>query len=127
MGQACGMGSMLTCSFGAAPSSLVVPVPLVSAGGPAVGNIMDFAPIMNIPPFSMCNSMSNPTVAAATAAKSGVFTPMPCVPVTVAPWTPTAPTVMARNMPILTNSAKCFCAWGGVISITTPNQFVVQA
>ena len=63
------MGATLKCSFGAAPSSLVVlPTNKVFAEGPPAANIMDHIPLVNIMPFGMCNSLANPTVAAATAA-----------------------------------------------------------
>ncbi len=124
--QVC-MGAMMQCSFGVAPSSLVVlPTSCVMAGGPSAATIMDYAPIVNIPPFGMCNSPSNPTVAAATAAALGVLTPMPCVPVTAAPWVPGAPTVLIGNMPALTDSSKLMCSWGGVIQITSPGEFTVM-
>jgi len=128
MGQQVVMGAMLQCSFGAAPSSLIVipKGPPTMAGGPLAATIMDFAPIANIPPFGMCSSIANPMVAAATAAALGVLTPMPCIPVTVAPWVVGAPTVLINNFPALNNSAKCMCTWGGVISINMPGQFTVQ-
>jgi hypothetical protein len=77
---------------------------------------------MNIPPFGMCQSPSNPTVAAATAAALGVLTPMPCIPATPAPWVPGAPTVTLCNAPALDNTSKLTCIWGGVISFTNPGQ-----
>lgn len=122
------MGATLQCSFGMAPSSLIVipKGPPVMDGGPLAANIMDYAPIANIPPFGMCTSMANPTVAAATAAAMGVLTPMPCVPVTVAPWVPGSPTVLVNNFPALNNSSKCMCSWAGVISIVNPGQVTVQ-
>jgi hypothetical protein len=128
MGQQVVMGAMLQCSFGATPSSLIVipKGPPTMAGGPLAATIMDFAPIANIPPFGMCSSIANPMVAAATAAAFGVLTPMPCIPVTVAPWVVGAPTVLINNFPALNNSAKCMCTWGGVISINMPGQFTVQ-
>ncbi len=120
------MGAMLQCSFGAAPSSLVVlPQNQVLTGTPAA-NIMDGKPIVNILPFGMCNSPANPTVAAATAAALGVLTPMPCIPVTPAPWAPGAPTVLIANMPALDNSSKLMCNWGGVIQITNAGQATVE-
>jgi hypothetical protein len=120
-------GAVLQCSFGAAPSTLnVLPANRTNAGGPPAANIMDYAPFVNIPTFGMCSSIANPIVAAATAAASGVLTPMPCVPNTVAPWTPGSPTVPIANMPALNNSSTCMCAWAGVISITMPGQFTVQ-
>jgi hypothetical protein len=126
MGQwTCATG-MLKCSFGAAPATLnVLPINRVMTGKPA-GNIMDGKPMMNVPPFGVCMSMANPTVAAATAAALGALTPMPCVPVTPAPWVPGAPTVLVGNMPALNNSSKLMCIWGGVIQIVMPGQFTVM-
>lgn len=116
------MGALLQCSFGAAPSSLIVlPANGVLTGTPAA-TIMDHAPIVNVPPFGVCSSMANPTVAAATAAALGVLTPMPCIPVTTAPWAPGAPTVLIGNMPALNDQSKLMCNWGGVIQINFAGQ-----
>ena len=115
-------GSMMMCSFGAAPSALnVLPANKTMIGAPAA-NIMDNKPMVNIPTFGVCMSLANPTVASATAAALGVLTPMPCIPNTVAPWVPGAATVMLGGMPALNNSSTCTCMWGGVITITTPAQ-----
>jgi len=116
-------GSLLTCTMGAAPSSLVVAVPTTTAQGPPAANIMDCAPMSNIPTFGMCMSPANPTVAAATAAALGVLTPMPCIPATT-PWTPGVPTVLVRNFPALDAASKCMCGYGGQISITTTDVMV---
>ena len=122
----CG-GAMLQCSFGAAPSSLMVlPKNQVMTSMP-VANIMDNVPMLNILPFAMCSCPANPTVASATAAALGVLTPMPCIPVTAAPWAPGCPTVLIANMPALNDSSKLMCSWGGVIQITMPGQFTIQA
>jgi hypothetical protein len=119
--QVC-MGATLQCSFGAAPSTLVVlPANRVLTNTPAA-TIMDNAPLVNILPFGVCSSLANPTVAAATAAALGALTPMPCVPVTPAPWVVGAPTVLIGNMPALNNSSKLMCTWGGVIQIVVPGQ-----
>ncbi|HWZ43291.1 MAG TPA: DUF4280 domain-containing protein [Candidatus Saccharimonadales bacterium] len=124
--QVC-MGAMMQCSFGVAPSSLVVlPTNATMAGGPPAATIMDYIPIVNIPPFGMCNSPSNPTVAAATSAALGVLTPMPCVPATAAPWVPGSPTVMIGSQPALNNDSKLMCSWGGVIQIVVPGEFTVM-
>lgn len=125
MGQQTCMGAMLTCTFGAAPSSMMVlPMSLVLTAVPDA-NIMDNKPMLNVLPFGMCMSMSNPMVIAATAAALGVPTPMPCIPMTMAPWVPGSPTVLLGNMPALNNSSKLMCMWGGVIGITMPGQFTV--
>lgn len=116
-------GALLACTFGAAPSAMVV-LPknkMMSSNMPAA-NIMDNVPMVNIMPFAMCSSPANPTVAAATAAALGVLTPMPCVPVIPGPWAPGAPTVMLGNMPVLNNTSKLMCAYGGVISVNMPGQ-----
>ncbi|HSL57157.1 MAG TPA: DUF4280 domain-containing protein [Acidimicrobiales bacterium] len=120
-------GAMMTCSFGVAPSALsVVPAKMVMAGGKPAATILDNVPVVNIPPFGMCTSLSNPTVASATAAALGVLTPMPCVPVTTAPWAPGSPTVLVGNTPTLNESSKCVCAWGGMISFSFPGQVTVM-
>src|SRR5689334_19578885 len=112
--QTC-LGAKLQCSFGMAPSTLVPTPKTVMTNNVLAANILDHNPIANIPPFGMCQSPANPTVAAATAAAMGVLTPMPCVPNTPAPWVPGAPTVMLCNAPALDNTSKLMCIWGGVI------------
>ena len=115
-------GAMMKCSFGLAPSALVaLPENKVLMATPPA-TIMDNIPIKNIPPFGMCTTQSNPTVAAATAAALGVPTPAPCMPVIPAPWVPGSPKVLLNYKPALTDASKCICAWGGVIEFTTPGQ-----
>lgn len=109
-------GALLQCSFGMAPSSLTVVGLRPTCGNMPMANVMDFAPMVNIMPFGMCQSMANPTVASATAAAMGVLTPMPCIPVISAPWAPGGMEKVC-NMPALLNNAKCICAYGGQISI----------
>ena len=127
MGQQVCMGAQMQCSFGMAPSSLVVlPTNRVTTGHMPAANIMDHISMVNILPFGMCSSLANPSVATATTAALGVLTPMPCIPVVPAPWTPGNPTVMIGNIPIINNTSKCFCAFGGEISITNPGQQTVE-
>ncbi|MBV9735739.1 MAG: DUF4280 domain-containing protein, partial [Acidisphaera sp.] len=65
--------AQLQCTFGMAPSNLVVlPINRVMCGNQPAANIMDHVPLMNIMPFGMCQSIANPMVAAATAAALGV-------------------------------------------------------
>jgi hypothetical protein len=116
-------GAMMMCTFGVAPSSLIVlPINRTMVGSMPAATIMDHIPLVNIPPFGMCITPSNPAVAAATTAALGVLTPMPCIPVTAAPWVPPVPTVLIGNMPALDAMGKCMCTWGGVITITFPGQ-----
>jgi hypothetical protein len=120
-------GAQLTCSFGAAPSSLVVlPVNRTQSGDQAAANIMDHIPMTNIMPFGMCSAPTNPQVMAATAAALGVLTPQPCVPATASPWVPGAPTVMIGNQPALDNTSTCMCTWLGVITVASPGQTTEQ-
>ncbi|MGN6668672.1 MAG: DUF4280 domain-containing protein [Trinickia sp.] len=119
MPQSVVAGASLTCTFGAAPTALVVlPTARVLVEGRPAATVMDHAPIVNIPTFGLCKSPANPAVAAATAAAMGVPTQAPCVPETVAPWVPGAPTVLVGGMPLLSSGSVCACAFGGVITVT---------
>lgn len=120
-------GATLQCMMGMAPSNLVVlPVNRVNTSEQPDANIMDYVPLVNIMPFGMCMSPSNPEVASATAAAMGVLTPMPCVPVTTSPWTPGAPTVLLADNPTLDNTCTLMCMWGGVISVVDPGEVTVS-
>jgi len=117
------MGALMMCTFGVAPSSLVVlPTNKMITSDMPAANIMDHIPMTNIMPFGMCMSPSNPVVAAATAAALGVLTPMPCIPATTTPWVPGAATVLLANMPALDNVSQLMCMWGGVITFTFAGQ-----
>ena len=76
----------------------------------------------NVAPFGVCMSVTNPQVAAATAAAMGVLTPQPCIPATVAPWVAGAETVLLAGQPALDNISTCMCMWAGVISVVVPGQ-----
>ncbi len=116
-------GAMLKCAMGMAPSSLVVlPMNMQMTSNVPAANIMDHIPMVNIMPFGMCQSPSNPMVAAATAAALGVLTPMPCIPLTPSPWAPGAPTVTLANQPALDKSSMLNCNWAGVITIEQEGQ-----
>ena len=115
------MGATLTCSFGTAPSTLIVaPADRVSDEQRPAASILDHKPMVNIPPFGMCSSPANPAVATATAAALGVLTPMPCVPVIPAPWAPGSPTILINSKPALNHTSKCMCTWAGVIQVANP-------
>jgi len=110
-------GAQLTCIFGAAPSAFVPtpnPKPVMFENKP-VGTIMDFAPMVNIMPFAMCNAPANPQGMA-----KPVPTPCPCVPVITGPWVPVAPTKLVNNKPILLQGSIAMCVWAGVIQATNP-------
>ena len=121
-------GAVLQCSFGAVPSPLTaIPKgPPVLATAPNAATITDHIPLINIQSFGLCSAPTNPVVIAATVAKLGVFTPMPCIPVTPMPWAPGSAQVLINNTPALNNTSQCLCAWLGIISVINPGQIPVQ-
>lgn len=127
MGQNAVLGATMQCSFGVAPATLSpLPTSRVLIEGRPAATITDCAPMVNVPPFGMCTTLSNPTVAAATSAALGVLTPMPCVPVTT-PWKPGAPRTLLGGRPALVSGSTCNCAWGGVIQLLVPGAMRTQS
>jgi hypothetical protein len=110
-------GATVQCSFGTAPSTFSASSPDVSAIA-AAGVISDVTP-SNVPPFALCTSLANPQVAAASSA--GTLVPQPCVPV-LSPWSPGSAAVTIDGVPALDDSSQCSCAWGGVITVSSPGQ-----
>jgi hypothetical protein len=120
-------GTTLQCSMGIAPSSLVVlPANRTLASSQPAANIQDHVAMVNVMSFGMCTSPANPAVALATAAALGVLTPMPCIPATIAPWTPGVPTVLVGGMPAVDSDCKLMCMWAGVIQVVSPGQVTVE-
>lgn len=123
MGNCVCSGATLKCSFGdSTPSLLVLPLNMVNTTSNAAATIMDYIPMVNISAFGNCSSIANPMVVAATAAALGVLTPQPCIPMTVAPWTPGSPTVKIRNLNALDDASTLMCVWAGVIEASDPGQ-----
>ena len=106
----------LRCSFGSAPSSLTVQPHRVNASRNPMATVLDKESIVNIMPFGLCSSPSNPQVAAANNI------PQPCVPVTTSPWSLGALPVRIGRIVALTSDSKCMCNWAGVVEITQPGQ-----
>ena len=128
MGKLVVNGATLRCGQGLAPGTLVSSNQARSkAGDMLLATVMDHAPLANITGFGMCNTQSNPAVAAATSAASGVHTPAPCIPATSAPWTPGSSRAQASGMPALTVDSTCTCSYGGSISIEDASQQRVEA
>jgi hypothetical protein len=119
-------GAPMMCTFGMAPSTFNATPRPIQTSYMTAGIIIDIIPITNLPPFGMCNSPSNPMVAAATAAALGVLTPMPCLPVPTGPWKPGSATVKIMNIPALNDSCTLNCAWGGVITFSFAGQATHQ-
>ncbi len=126
MGLCVCAGASMMCSFGAAPSTLMVTPEAQTLTSTPIATIMDNIPMKNILPFGVCTSMANPAVAAATAAALGVLTPQPCMPVIPAPWMPGSPTVLIANKPALNNSCTLMCAYGGSITLVNPGQSTIM-
>ncbi|MFN9371765.1 MAG: DUF4280 domain-containing protein [Planctomycetaceae bacterium] len=121
-------GATLSCSFGTATSSLLVPPgnrPTVL--GLPTANIGDHSPIANVPPFGLCWSLANPAVAAATTAALGTLTPIPCIPALPTPWTPGSPKTLVATLPALNLMCRCACVWGGIVSILEPGQILATS
>lgn len=119
--------SLISCIFGTVPTPLtVLPDRTVFAEVMLMGNITDFIPIVNIMSFVMCTSIANPVVDAATVAKAGVLTPMPCIPVVVDPWITLALDVIVTEGPALDQTAMVLCAWAGLIHVDEPGNFTVM-
>jgi hypothetical protein len=95
----------------------VLPTNLVEGLEEPLASVMDHLPIVNVAPFALCRSPSNPQVAAATAAAGGVLAPQPCVPVIPAPWNPGASDAQVGPFAALTDDSKCQCTWAGEIEI----------
>lgn len=111
-------GASLRCDKGTSPASLQVVPHGSSENETAYATVNDNVPVTNIPPFGNCTTQANPAVASATTAAQGVLTPMPCVPVTSAPWSPGASGVTIDGQTALTDDSSCKCNWTGKITIT---------
>jgi hypothetical protein len=114
-------GAKLKCSQGMAPSVLtILPVSPANSDAQPGATVMDMKPTVNIAPFGMCQAQANPQVAAATAAAMGLLTPMPCLPVISAPWSPGAAIATIDENRALSSDSTCACSWAGTIEITDP-------
>ena len=112
-------GATLQCSFGAAPATFSATGTQVSAAGPA-GVVTDTA-LANVPPFGMCQSLSNPQVAAATTEALGALTPQPCQPI-LSRWSPGSTRVTTGGIAALDDSSQCTCIWSGVVTVSAAGQ-----
>lgn len=120
MGTVVVSGAKVKCPFGTSPSCLAVGSNSgCLAGSKPIATITD----VNISSFGMCSSMTNPQVAAATAAAMGVLTPQPCGFVPAGVWSTARAGILIDGKPILTNDATIICALGmGTISLIDPGQ-----
>jgi hypothetical protein len=118
-------GATLLCPFAMPPSTstlVVLPINRMLTSNQPAANIMDNKPMVNIMSFGACISPGNPAFVAATAAALGTPTPVPCLPVTPAPWTAGAVTVLLADMAALDDISTLNCMMGGVITIVEPGE-----
>ncbi len=128
MSQLTALGANVMCAFGTTPAPLkVTSQTTVMSEGKLNATIQDCQPLVNVGPFGMCTTLTNPQVAAATAAALGVLTPQPCIPSPAGTWIPTKPAILIEGKPCLTQDCKLMCAYAGSFSITLPGQVTVTA
>lgn len=116
-------GAKLKCNFGDQESQLQIPVDNgILIHDKTQATIMDFKPMANIQPFGQCSSLSNPTVAAATAANHGRLKKMPCQPVLTMPWINGNTDKKVGQVPALLNQSTNMCMWCGRITVEDDGQ-----
>lgn len=108
-------GDICRCSFGTETSAFQLSSTKHDSITEQNANLLDNKPMVNILAFGMCTSLVNPEVASATAHDLGVPVFKPCIPNTIAPWSPGLPTMLVNNYPAIDKNSKLMCAWGGVI------------
>ncbi len=122
-GFALATGTMLKCEMGLIPSPLnILPSNRVFASMMPVATMVNNTPVMNIATFGMCKSPANPQVVAIIASSLGSVTQAPCIPLTMTPWISQTMSSLSGSVPILTESDKIMCVWGGMISPIASSQ-----
>jgi len=112
------MGARLECTHGTAPSNLVIlPNRTVTLTGKLKANISDCKPMVNVMPFGMCQSPTNPGVIAAAGA------PVPCTPA-CSIWMGGKPDTLVQGMPALLTGDKAVCLppFAGMIEVKDSGQ-----
>lgn len=110
--------SLLKCSFGTAPASLVVQSqPLVNMCGMKAATIMDNKLLF----FGTCSSPAHPVVASTGA-------PGPCLGAAqvAAPWVPGSATVRVCGLPAAHKNCQVICNFGGVIQMSVSAAVTVK-
>jgi hypothetical protein len=116
-------GAKLKCSFGSQQSDLQIPTPRYTLiDGKKEATIDDYQPNLNVMPFGMCSSRSNPKVASATKRNHGHLTPQPCQPVITNQWMGGKTDVLIEAVPCLVNTSTNRCQWCGVIEVADDGQ-----
>ena len=117
--------SLIKCSYGAAPVPItVIPMgPPVSGQSQLVATVNDIIPMVNIKPFGICNSPSNPM----GMGKPTFPTPCPCIPTIPSPWSPASTVLKINGQKALLKNASCKCIWSGSITVVTIAQQVIES
>lgn len=116
-------GAMMRCTMGTALARLtVLPSRTVYLTGQPMANVSDHESMVNLAPFGQCRSMGYPETAKATAANSGILTPMPCMHNTPLPWEYGKDDYLVKGKAALLLSSTCPCMWGGTISLVNDGQ-----
>jgi len=115
-------GAVLQCSMGTSPSTFQGGCTRARLTGRPAGTVQDHVSGRHVSPFGLCRSLANPSVSSATAAHSGVLTPMPCAPLLPSPWTPGASRTRLEHRQALLETDTLPCQWAGVISVLQPGQ-----
>jgi len=116
-------GATMQCLWGNTTATLIIfPEKKCVGEKQPMANIMDHKSLVNIMPFGLCSSLSNPAVSSATSAAQGVLTPQPCIPNTLVPWDSGKTDILIKKMPGLTELSQLRCEWCGMITITDPGQ-----
>ena len=125
------LGTMLSCTQSLIPKMTtplgVLPLPRLFTTKRATGIKTDVIPFVNIVPFGMCKSPTNPAVIAAKAASAGAINFAPCIPVPMGLWKKFSPTVKIMKINALTMDSCLNCMWNGKITPVAPSQTVAPA
>ena len=117
-------GASLECSCGNDRARLQLRPRPHHVDQKVIAHVEDHKALRDIPSFGMCNSMTNPDVAAKTAA-AGTLTKAPCIPPKFTIWQPGAKWIMqvfeGRRINALTSDSKCTCSYAGIVKIVKPN------
>ncbi len=119
-------GATCVCSYGSSSATLSVSSATVEGASNDLVTVQDYTAYENVPGFSMCSSLSNPSVSSATSAASGVLTPQSCTPQLSSPWSPGSTAVKIGDDAVLLATDTLSCSYGGVISIADAGQKTVE-
>lgn len=116
-------GATLSCNHGSSkPKLKILPDRTVKLKGKGKANVGDSKPMVNIQPFGMCKSPTNPAVIAVKAASQGATTEAPCTPA-CAMWLNGKNDVLVQKLPALLSNSTLICMIGaGTIKIEDDGQ-----